>query len=724
MDRFRATADMLPEPMLLVSVDGAIASANAAFAHVFGWTSSDIRRRSLLEFLAAGAGGIHSYLRHCAASRHLLQGAMEVRNRAGGVVACRVEGGLFRSGSSEGDPLVLLRIVPEQQGTSGFVGLTHRISEVGLEIGRRRVAEEGAAAAVERERQFRDRLTLSEAAERRASFLATAGAAIAMSLDYEEILSTIVHLAVPDLGDWCAMDIVTERGELRRLAVVHLDSARIEFEHPPQDDPTRDTHDPLQAVIRDRTPIIIETLDDELIRALARDDRQLEMLQGLGLVCCMCVPLAVHGRSIGALTFASARAGRYELADLACAQDLASRAAMAVENARAYDEARRANRLKDDFLATLSHELRTPLNAVLGYTRMLRVDALAPEKRAPALATIEQNASSMRQLVEDVLDVSRIEAGKIRLNIQSIEPRTVLQAAIATIAPAADAKGVRLDLVVDPHVPAIPGDPDRLQQIVWNLLSNALKFTGRGGRVQVQLVQSDANLEIEVSDTGAGIAREFLPHVFERFRQADGHVGRESGGLGLGLAITRHLVELHGGSIRAASAGAGQGTTFTVQLPLAGILMDPELDHVVAESADPPAPESLGDLSAIRVLAVDDDTDSLALLRQVLESAGAHVSTANSARHALEVLEEGATDVLLAELGMPEMDGFELVAVVRTFADPRVSGLPAVALTAHAPHDRMRTLHGGFQAHLSKPIHPAELTAAVLSLARRAGVNP
>jgi PAS domain S-box-containing protein len=393
----------------------------------------------------------------------------------------------------------------------------------------------------------------------------------------------------------------------------------------------------------------------------------------------------------------------------------------ALENARLYREAREADRLKDEFMAVLSHELRTPLNAIVGYARLLRGGILAGEKALRGLETLERNANALTQIVEDVLDVSRIVAGKIRLDIQPVELPLVVHNAVATIQPAADAKGIELLAIVDPHVGPVPADPDRLQQVVWNLLSNAVKFTPPRGRVQVRVERVDSHTEIAVSDTGVGIRADFLPHVFERFRQADGSTTRKAGGLGLGLSIVRNIVEMHGGSVDVASEGEGCGATFRVRLPLR--IVDAES---VREAREQPRAEKmaplagLGDLTGIRVLAIDDQVDALGLLRTVLEAAGAEVVTMSSAAAVLEQVVEMRPHVLVVDLGMPEMDGFEVIARLRASPDPEIRDIPAAALTAFArPEDRTKALRSGFEMHLAKPVDPAELVASVATLVRR-----
>jgi PAS domain S-box-containing protein len=400
---------------------------------------------------------------------------------------------------------------------------------------------------------------------------------------------------------------------------------------------------------------------------------------------------------------------------------VATWAAVALENARLYEEAQTANRTKDEFLAVLSHELRTPLNAIVGYTRLLRGGILAADKAGRALETLERNATWLTQIVEDVLDVSRIVAGKIRLDVQPVELQLIVDNAVATVQPAADAKGVRLQTLIDPRVGPVSGDPGRLQQVVWNLLSNAVKFTQKPGRVQVRLERVNSHVEIVVSDTGIGIRPDFLPYVFERFRQGDAGTTRKTGGLGLGLAIVRHIVEMHGGTVDASSAGDGQGATFRVRLPMMIVdtrVVEPQRQHPRTERRE--ALQALEDLTGVHVLAVDDEPDALGLLRVVLEAAGAEVTTVPSSLEAHDRIVDAMPHVLVIDLGMPGMDGFDLIRQIRNSEDPRVRQLPAAALTAFArSEDRTKALRSGFELHMAKPVDPAELVASVATLARR-----
>ena len=428
------------------------------------------------------------------------------------------------------------------------------------------------------------------------------------------------------------------------------------------------------------------------------------------------------GDVLGGLFFGHSQVGAFTSEHERLAEGIASWASVALENSRLYREAKEANRMKDEFLAVLSHELRTPLNAIVGYARLLRGGILSEDKASRGLETLERNAAWLTQIVEDVLDVSRIVSGRIRLDVQPVELPLIVHNAIATIQPAADAKQVRIQTIIDPLVGPVSGDPDRLQQVVWNLLANAVKFTPKRGRVQVRLERVNSHVEIVVSDTGVGIAPDFLPYVFERFRQADAGTTRKTGGLGLGLAIVRHITEMHGGTADVSSPGEGQGSTFRVRLPL--MIVHPQSgemrrEHPRTERLQPLS--DLADLREVRVLAVDDEEDALTLVRIVLEAAGAHVDTVGSPRALFEVIESARPDVLLIDLGMPEMDGFEVITRIRASSSPGIRDLPAVALTAFArSEDRTKALRTGFEMHLAKPVDPGELVASIATLVRRA----
>jgi len=558
----------------------------------------------------------------------------------------------------------------------------------------------------------------------RTAFLAEAGAVLAGSLDYMATLKTVANLAVPSIADWCAVDVLTDDKKLDRVAVAHVDPTKIEMARTVQDryeDPSS-PYSPSH-VVRTGRPALLKLVTDDMIVAAARGDAErIRLVRLLGLTSVIAVPLTAHGRTFGVLTLVTAESGRtYADDDFQFAQDVAFRAALAVDNARAYDTVQLANRLKDEFLATLSHELRTPLNAILGYARLVQSGAMTPERQARAVGTIQRNATALTQIIEDILDVSRIVAGKVRLNIQAIDLPVIVKEAIEALLPAADAKQMRVQTVLDPRAAPVSGDPDRLQQIVWNLVANAVKFTPKNGVVQVRLERVNSHVELTVSDTGIGISPDFLPHIFERFRQGDAGPSREHGGLGLGLAIVRHLVELHGGTVHASSGGKDRGATFQVRLPI--MIVHPttvEDRRVHPTTGTPGFRTDLPRLNDLRVLAVDDDADARGLITEILETAGARVTTVDSAAQAIEMFERVRPDVLIADIGLAGSDGFELIVRVRQSPDTAIRGVPAAALTAYArAEDRVKALKSGFDMHLAKPIDPAELVVAVSALSKR-----
>ncbi|HLL76895.1 MAG TPA: ATP-binding protein, partial [Pyrinomonadaceae bacterium] len=558
-------------------------------------------------------------------------------------------------------------------------------------------------------RQVEDALRTAEEAQR---FLAEAGELLASSLDYETTLQSIAQLVVPYLADWCTIDVLDADGSIERVAVAHHDPERVErvreiVRRLPVN--PRGTEG-VGKVIRTGLPEVIPAITDEVLAAVYPEPEKFELVRRLGLRSAMIVPMRAHGRTLGAISLAAAETDRrYRLADLRLAEDLARRAALAFDNARLFREAQEINHLKDEFLATLSHELRTPLTAILGWTSLLRTLKLDSETAASALATIERNAHSQRRLVDDMLDASRIITGKLRLDSRPARLAPVVEAAADSARPGAEAK--RIGLTVETGGAEdllIAGDLDRLQQVVWNLLSNAVKFTPEGGRVRVKLERAGADAVVTVSDTGAGIRPEFLPHVFDRFTQADSSTTRAYGGLGLGLSIARHLVELHGGTITAESEGEGRGATFRVRLPLtelrdadSGLRIEEQTQPAPATQAGPqsPGPVSANPqseipipqsgqsaiLAGLRVLVVDDDPDTLLMLSKTLERYGARTEACEKVAEALELLEREPFDVLVSDIGMPVEDGYALIRSVRA-AEAERGGprLPALALTAYA----------------------------------------
>ena len=393
-------------------------------------------------------------------------------------------------------------------------------------------------------------------------------------------------------------------------------------------------------------------------------------------------------------------------------------AQLLVRERTARADAEKANRLKDEFLATLSHELRTPLNAVIGWSRMLKSGRLDNESAIHAIGVIERNAWAQKQIIEDILDVSRVITGKLQLHLGPVDLVSVVNAALDAVRPALEAKDIRVETHFQPQLKVIAGDADRLQQVVWNLFSNASKFTPAGGVVGVRITQEDAHATIQVSDTGPGIAPEFLPHVFERFRQADGSTTRTHGGLGLGLAIVRHLVELHGGLIAAENVSSGSGAVFTVKLPL------PSTE--ISRESLPPAAEigevTAIDLANVRILVVEDELDALDLLMIDLAAHGALVQGASSAADALDRLREDKFDLLISDIGMADTDGYHLIRQVRQQENAGGRHIPAIALTAYArTQDRIRALAAGYNTHVAKPVEIKELVTVVKCLTGKIG---
>ncbi|MDQ1557157.1 MAG: hypothetical protein QOD32_217 [Pyrinomonadaceae bacterium] len=744
-------------------------------------------------------------------------------------------------------------------------------------------------------------------------FLAEASTALSSSLDYETTLATVARLAVPQFADWCGVDMADEDGLLRRLAVAHVDPAKIEWAHEIYQRYPPDPADPqgLYHVLRTGESEFYPDIPDDMLVAGARDAEHLEIMRQVGFGSVMLVPLKARERVLGVITFVNTETSRrHGVEDLALAEDLARRAALAVENARLYraerqtreaaertsdrlarlqavstalsqaltppqvatavieqgissleahagtvvllDEmgtqleiittvgfpseaiknweqfavespvpladavrekmpvlvesfadtharypmlgllasvtgsqalaalplnvkgrtigamglsfprpqrfgeddlafmlalaqqcaqalerarlyeteqrlradAETANRLKDEFLATVSHELRTPLTAIVGWSSMLRTGDFDPPTTARAIETIERNALAQTQIIEDLLDVSRIITGKVTLDARPVELSLIVEAALDSVRPAAATKGITLksDVGAVAGLTAVWGDPARLQQVMWNLLANAVKFTPAGGEVAVRLSRSESHVRISVADTGQGISQEFLPYVFDRFRQADGTITRTHGGLGLGLSIVRHLVEIHGGTVTAESAGEGRGATFTIELPVAegdrrgGAAEAQKLSASLAEVAAAVSPVS--ELADLRVLIVDDEPDARLLLQTIMEQSGASVRAVSSAAEALTALGEFRPDILVSDIGMPHEDGYALMRSVRARSPEEGGRIPAVALTAYAQEeDRMRALLAGFQVHVAKPINPQEFVAVVVGLA-------
>jgi PAS domain S-box-containing protein len=561
-------------------------------------------------------------------------------------------------------------------------------------------------------------ITERKAAEERLRFIAEASRVLAASLDYEATLERLAHLSVASLADYCLIDLADADGDVRRVAASHADPARQHLverlrEYPP--DGARAAG--VASVIRTGEPLVVNEMNEEALASMTRNDEHVRILRELGLKSFVAVPLVARGRTIGALTFASTRVRRdYTAEDIAYAQEIASRAALAIENSRLYKRAQEVNRAKDEFLATLSHELRTPLTPILGWTHMIRSGRLNEAEVGRGVRVIEKNSESLSRLINDLLDMSSILSGKMRLEREPVELTSVVREAMETVRPQAEARGVALEAALGGATATVSGDRTRLVQVFWNLLNNAVKFSPEGGRVRVSLNTDGGRVaSVNVEDEGEGITPEFLPHVFERFRQADMGTTREHGGLGIGLALVKSFVEAHGGAVRAASAGSGRGSRFTVTLPALGV------EAAKGESGDL---INDGEISCVEdvchVLLVEDARDTLDMLRVVFESRGYGVTPCADAEEALRVAESERFDIIVSDIGLPKIDGYELMSRLRDIEHMRE--VPAIALTGYAaPRDAETALAAGFDAHVAKPVDPSALLEQVEQLMQRKG---
>lgn len=519
----------------------------------------------------------------------------------------------------------------------------------------------GVSEAVSEYIRFRD----EELNEQRAQlqFLVEVGELLSSSLDYRSTLRSLTGLVVPRMADWCA---------------IHLDG-----EAPPSP-PAAD-----------------------LVKIV--------------------VPLSMNEHRLGTLTLAYSDPKRGHDGDLLLAKELARRAAVAVDNARLYELSQNersrmeaATRAKDELIAMVSHELRSPLNAMLGWLRLLRSGALGEEKQKHALEVIERNANAQNHLIAELLDISKVITGKIRIQPSQVDFANIVDVAVEGMRPAAEAKRIELRMELDRESASLRGDSDRLHQVVSNVLANAMKFTQKGGHILVRLRRVESDIELTVQDDGEGIDASFLPRVFESFQQSDTSASRPHGGLGIGLSIAKHLVELHGGVIEAHSAGLGQGASFVIRLPISPLVSTTlgvsRIPAAPVRDLDTSAPEGL---EGRRALIVDDDFDARELITLVLEGCGMEVQSAGGATEALALLERWSPDVIVSDIGMPNRDGYSLIRAIRTLPDLEKRATPAIALTAFAANeDRTRALVEGFDQHLAKPVEPGALVQALLQLAR------
>jgi signal transduction histidine kinase len=540
-------------------------------------------------------------------------------------------------------------------------------------------------------------------------FLADASAILSSSLDYQKTMRALARLAVPIFGDYCAVDVLRDDGTFERVDLVVDDPARAELaDRLRKFAPTRAVHGPAMEAIESGKPVIENDASPAKGRRSAQSAEHLELIRQWGTRSFMMVPLRARGRSLGLFTVGSFSGRQYGDRDLTLAENVAARAALALDNALLYRDAQDANRLKEDFLATLSHELRTPLNALLGWIHMLKMPNADEATKKRAVESIERNARAQAVLINDLLDVSRVVSGKLHLEQKPVDLSAVALAAIDAVRPAARARDLELNVAIGSITRDVWGDPDRLQQIVWNVLSNAVKFTPAGGRIDLALEETGGAVQISITDTGVGIAPAFLPHVFERFRQADSSTTRAQSGLGLGLSIVRNLVDLHGGTVTAASRGLGQGATFTVTLPT----RRPDVARPVeAEISGMP------NLKGIRVLAVDDDEDSRELVLLTARAAEAEVMVVSSAASALDALPSFRPHVIVADLAMPGMDGYALIEKIGS--SMQGSPPPVIAMSAYVGEEEVeRSRQAGFACHLGKPADYQRLVSTIAELAR------
>jgi PAS domain S-box-containing protein len=616
---------------------------------------------------------------------------------------CRLE---YRMIAADGRVLWISNVVQPVRRDDGEIGhLRGLMIDVTVT---RRLAEE------------RDRLLAAEQAARadaeataqRARFLAEASELLSSSLDRSATLDSLVRLAVPAFADWCLVHLAEPVAGRRLHAAGATPEGVRAAETLERLAPALELPGLLSLLERVKAgePLLVPEIGPAWLESL-------HMLQQLAPKSVMVVPLIARGRTVGTLSFIATRPERrYDEADLMLARDLAHRAAVAVDNARLYAEAEGANRAKDQFLATLSHELRTPLTAMLGWVLMLRSGRLAGAEAAGALASIERNTRVQAQLINDLLDVSRIVAGKLSIEKRPVDLRVVIEHALDSVRRETEGKRHAVTSTIDPEAAWVSGDAVRLEQIVVNLVGNAAKFTPEGGHIDVRLERHEGLARVTVSDSGQGIEPAMLPLIFESFRQGDSSSTRRHGGLGLGLAIVRRLVALHGGRVEATSAGRGLGATFSVHLPLISdeARPAPALSLPVGEVRRPREEAGLPRLDRVRALVVDDHEDSRRFVKTVLADCGAEVFVADSVEAALDVLAGTYVDVLISDIGMPGADGYDLITRLRDKEREHGGRIPAVALTAYAGEDdRDRALTSGFNAHVTKPVSPAALVRIV-----------
>jgi PAS domain S-box-containing protein len=698
---------------------GNILTINPAAANSLGYRPEDGIGRNLREFLSAETRHLFDdYLRRIQDHGHD-DGLMSVVARTGAVRVWMYRNVL--SHGPDGAAYVLGhaiditdRVAAERRLREHEKALLTAHAELEARVKERTIALERAndrlrVEITEREEaeQSRERALIEQ--RNTLAFLSNFSDRLAPLVTFEDLVEVVRRLLVPFLADWTMIHVVNDDGSVRCVPGIHVATAHqamlTDLAAAASGDVLADSH--LARTIATGQLAILTASPDDLSRTLIGPGLMTTFMR-LGTATAAMLPLLVHGRVSAVVSLVSGSADRFTASGALVVEDVARRIRLALDRIQLYREAQEANRLKDEFLSTLSHELRTPLNAIFGWAQVLRMRDL-DKGTAHAVEVIERNAEAQIRLIEEVLDVSRIIAGKMRLAMEKVDVAAVLRATIETLRPAIQAKGITFQERIDANLYSVFADPHRLQQVFWNLLSNALKFTGARGEITVTLRTVSGWIEFEITDTGVGIGHEVLPFVFDRFRQGDSSTTRSYGGLGLGLAIVRHILELHSGSVRAASAGEGRGSTFTIRLPIA--------DHGQATMAeDSPRGESYDAESAVLrdhiVLVVEDHDDTRELTVRVLERAGARVLSASTAQEALDCVSNLRPDAIVADLGLPGEDGYALLDRLRTI----YRNVPAIAVTAYArTNDRDRALAAGFQEYVVKPINPHRLVRIVAS---------
>ena len=653
--------------MLLVQEDGLILAANQPAKESFVALEVPLEGQ-FLDDLCPERQAV-AYLESCSGSKRLVPGSLRLRTGGETITEFRCHGALMTPRTEQVKATLMVRIKPESASSSVTL-LNQKISEQDRDIARRIRTEQALRRSEEQLRNEREWL--------RVTLISIGDAVIATDADG---CVTFMNPIAETLTGW-------SEAESRGKSLNEVFQIVNEMTQQPVDTP-------VARVLREGVVVGLANHTELISRSgthVPIDDTAATIQDASGKI--LGVVLVFHD-------ITGRRRAERERSEILAAERKARR------------EAETANRLKDEFLATVSHELRTPLNAILGWATVLRDKGSDPTKLGRGLETIERNAKAQAKLIDDVLDVSRIISGKLRLNLKRVDVAPIILAALDAVRPAAETKRIHVEVSLDSEAGVIVGDADRIQQILWNLLSNAVKFTPSDGRVEVEVERTDSGVAIKVADSGRGIPANFLPHVFERFRQEDSSTTRIYGGLGLGLAIVRHLVELHGGTVNAESPGEGKGATFTVSLPVQARVESEELGSAQSGRREPAAPRSTT-LAGLRVLVVDDEADARELVALVLEHAGAEVKVAASAEEALESIAAQQPDVLVSDLAMPRIDGYDLIQRVRGLTPERGGRIPAVALTAYArAEDARRVFLAGFQVHVPKPVEAEALIEAV-----------